>query len=170
MFSLHRTVIALAVLQAHTLRTARTEALVYVRRGAKRLECGITRALSAALLLSLVTISGCERARISPRVTPESIRSITPGMSRTQVVSILGEPLGEKAAGGDEVLLLYAIHGAALHDTISFWIAVDNRAQVSIVYVKCYPLVADDYAIYEARRDGPVYEHPEFTKIIEGAR
>jgi hypothetical protein len=68
------------------------------------------------------------------------------------------------------VILDYAIPGAALHSTISFWIALDHDGTVYNVHVAKHPPIADDYAIYEARPDQPVYEHPEFANFSDGAQ
>jgi len=125
-----------------------------------------TTVLVAAAVLAAVSIASCASPRISSKVTAASIRKISPGMSRMDVVSLLGQPLRERP--GD--LLDYAIPGAALHGAFSFWIALDSHGTVDTVHVEKYPWIADHYAIYEARRDRPVYEHPEFARVVDGAR
>lgn len=107
---------------------------------------------------------------MSSQVTPASIRKILPGMKRTDVVAVLGQPLRERPGNGNGVILDYAIPGAALHSTISFWIALDHDGTVYNVHVAKHPPIADDSAIYEARPDQPVYEHPEFARFSDGAQ
>ena len=129
-----------------------------------------TRVLLATALLAAVMLSGCERPRIASQVTTVSIRKISPGMSRIGVVSVLGQPLRERPGNGGGVILDYATPGAALHGTIWFWIALDSDGIVDAVHIERYPVVADNYAIYEARRDTPVYERPDLAKIVDGAQ
>lgn len=126
--------------------------------------------LVTSLLLAAVMLAGCDRPRISSQVTAASIRKISPGMTRRQVMSLLGQPLRLRPGNGGGLILDYAIPGAALHASVSFWIAIDSDGTVDTVHVEKYPWVADHYAIYEARRDLPVYEHPEFAKLIDRAR
>ena len=126
------------------------------------------RVLVAIVLLATMLVAGCERARISSQVTAPSIRKISPGMRRMDVVAVLGQPLRERPGAGG-VLLDYAIAGAALHGTVSMWILVDSHDVVDTVHVENYPMFADHYAIYEARRKPPVYEHPDFAKFIDAA-
>ena len=91
-------------------------------------------------------------------------------MTRADVTRILGTPLRERsgdANGG--VLLDYAIPGIALK-SFSFWIDLDEHGTVRTAHVEAEPLVADNYALYEARVGRPVYEHPSFVEFIERAR
>jgi hypothetical protein len=84
-------------------------------------------------------------------------------MSKPDVVAILGPPLRERPGNGGGVYLDYAIDGVALR-SFDFWIALDNHSTVNTVRVEESPLVADSYAIYDARPKLPVYEHPEFAR------
>ena len=128
-----------------------------------------TGALVAVLLTAGVAV-GCERPRMSSQVTAASIRKILPGMKRMDVVAVLGQPLRERLGPGHGVILDYAIPGAALHSTISFWVALDHEGTVYTVHAAKHPPIADHYAIYEARPDRPVYEHPDFANFSDGAR
>ena len=127
------------------------------------------KALVAVLVAASMAV-GCERPRISSQVTAASIRKILPGMKRMDVVAVLGQPLRERRGNGNGVILDYAIPGAALHSTISFWIALDHDGTVYNAHVAKHPLIADDYAIYEARPDQPIYEHPDFASFADGAQ
>ncbi len=136
-----------------------------------RITCGAfnmrRRGRVGAVMLLLVLVAGCGyRPRVSSTVTADRIRQVSPGMSKSDVVAILGPPLRERHAdntGG--VLLDYAIDGVALR-SFDFWIALDSHDTVNTVRVEESPLVADSYAIYDARPKLPVYEHPEFARMI----
>lgn len=114
-------------------------------------------------------ITGCRFEQMSPFVSVESIRRVRIGMTERDLLSVLGAPLRKREAGGDEQLFDYAISGFAPRrpngDTYSIWIGVKDGA-VTIVHVERWPLIHDHYALYEARRDLPVYEHPEFAHAL----
>ena len=89
------------------------------------------------------------------------------GMTRAEVESILGPPLRERPGDNDGgVLMDYAIEGTTT--SFSFWIYFDPPGHVDTVRVAESPmLAADHYAIYDAQRNRPVYEHPQFAKMID---
>jgi hypothetical protein len=90
-------------------------------------------------------------------------------MDRADVVAILGPPLRERPGNGGGQLLDYAINGAALW-SFDFWIQFDAHGRVDIIHVEECPLVRDSYAICEVRPKLPVYEHPDFTRIVDGQK
>ena len=56
-------------------------------------------------------------------------------------------------------------------NSFSFWIYLDAAGTVGAVQVSESPLLSiDKYAIYYAYRNRPVYEHPEFAKMVNAQR
>jgi hypothetical protein len=138
--------------------TDRYQARVHTRTGAL-----------VAVLLAASMVASCEGPRISSQVTAASIRKIVPGMKRTDVLAVLGQPLRERPGSGNGATLDYAIPGAALRSTIGFWIALDHDGTVYTVHVKKHPPITEDFAIYEATPDRPVYEHPDFARFFNSS-
>lgn len=121
--------------------------------------------LPGFLLLLALAVVGCDhRPKVTAAVTPERIRQVRPGMSEADVVSILGAPLHQRS-NGPGTTYDYAVPGLALR-SFSFWVAFDARGRVDTVRVEEDPLLAEAYAIYDARPGLPVYEHPQFVRLV----
>jgi SmpA / OmlA family len=131
----------------------------------RTLKAGV-RTASLAMLIAFGL-----RPQVASTVTPERIRQVSVGMSKADVHSILGAPLRERPgdnAGG--VLMDYAIRGVAWR-SFSLWIYLNARGSVDTVRVTESPLVfPEDYALYDAQPKSPVYEHPQFTRLITAQR
>lgn len=123
------------------------------------------------VVVVLSSVVGCRgRPRVSPMVTPERIRQISLGMSRADLLKLMGDPIRVRPAdnaGG--VLLDYAIDGLALH-SVAVWISLTPAGTVSTVRVEENPLFASSFAIYDLRPGGPRYEHPDFGRIVNSQR
>ena len=133
-----------------------------------------TRVAIQTILVTVVVLSsvvGCRgRPRVSPTVTPERIRQISLGMSRADLVKLMGPPIRVRPADNEGgVLLDYAMDGLALH-SIAVWIEVTPAGTVNAVRVEEEPLFASSFAIYNLRPRGPRYEHPDFDRIVNSQR
>jgi Small protein A (tmRNA-binding) len=109
-------------------------------------------------------LSSCSNPQVAPRVSPGTIRSIKVGMTEQQVTTILGQPLRTRPWGQGSVIYDYAIPGLVLSSP-SLWISF-MHGSVETVHAKRHPLVADDYAIFEARADRPTFESPDFRSTF----
>jgi hypothetical protein len=118
--------------------------------------------------LVLLGATGCgQQPQVSSQVTPSNIRSISVGMTKAEVESILGPPLEERKGDNEGGILLdYAKAGLALR-SFNCWVYLDSRGRVNTVRVTECPMIAERYAIYDARPTLPVYEHPNFARIVE---
>jgi hypothetical protein len=85
-------------------------------------------------------------------------------MTEQQVTTILGQPLRTRPWGQGSVIYDYAIPGLVLSSP-SLWISF-MHGSVETVHAKRHPLVADDYAIFEARADRPTFESPDFRSTF----
>jgi hypothetical protein len=92
-----------------------------------------------------------------------------PSQPLTTLPSVLAHYLQDLAPDTGGVLLDYAIDGVALR-SFDFWIALDNHGTVNTIRVEESQLVADSYVIYDVRPKLPVYEHPEFARMIEAQK
>ncbi|HZM61945.1 MAG TPA: outer membrane protein assembly factor BamE [Vicinamibacterales bacterium] len=99
---------------------------------------------------------------------PASIRAIKVGMTEREVRAILGAPRRVRPWGKDAEIYDYAIPGWGLWSP-QLWISFDH-GRVHTVQGKRYPLIADDYAVYEARGDRPLFESSDFESTFARAR
>jgi hypothetical protein len=99
---------------------------------------------------------------------PASIRAIKVGMTEREVRAILGAPLRVRPWGKDAEIYDYAIPGWGLWSP-QLWISFDH-GRVHTVQGKRYPLIADDYAVDEARGDRPLFESSDFESTFARAR
>ena len=118
---------------------------------------GVRLALIVCILLAVIA-SVVELRDKQSLVNCNNIRNISLGMTRHEVISILGNPTGAKG----DFLEYYRSLGCSLrcsYLTISF---LSNR--VVRVYGKMYPLLGDDEGVYGLNED---YGHWETCAFAE---
>ena len=126
----------------------------------------MNRDIRVAAFASLTSLTACS-PRMSERVDPSSIRSIGIGMSEQRVIERLGKPLRIRPWGSDAVLHDYALPGWAPSGP-SLWVHFEG-GRVRTVHGTRHRIIGDDYAVYEARADRPMFERSDFEPIFRNA-
>lgn len=104
--------------------------------------------------------------RVAAGVSIESIRSVRPGMTSTEVVATLGPPLRVRAWGEDGVILDYAVPHLLAPWSSRLWVYL-RGGRVDTVLGEREPLLAFKRGVYISRADGLEWASDEFETTFQ---
>ena len=113
---------------------------------------GILALLVVMVLVLGLTVFSLLPYNIAPGVTPERIRALRVGMPESEVLQVLGQPLGVREWGKDATLLDYARETPLRNHSPNLWVLI-REGVIEVVQANRSANFVDGEGLFLLRRD-----------------